>query len=726
MMDLSDAKHHPAMEEIVDVLCNRTQNTDRSFFQAQVAYFFGKMASAMRAHVYIPNWGEIPCNIYSLALATSGFGKGTATNVLEDEFFRMFRRRFMEDTFNVISTDKLWDVANNRANRNGTDPQEEFEKVEREFKAPGPYIFTFDSGTAPALKQLRYKLLLGQIGSINFQMDEIGLNLRDNTELLGTYLELYDNGKIKQKLVKHTADNKRGDEVDGKTPTNMLLFGTPSMVFDGDDTEDLLYKFLKTGYGRRLIYGWGELDEDESGGPTAEELFDNLTSTHNNQSLNKWAAQFHKLADPAMHNWRITVPRPVGVAWLEYRKHCEALSKQMPAHMDIQAAELAHRYSKVIKLAGCYAFIDESSEVEMDHLKAAILLVEQSGKAFEKMMNQEKAYMRLAKYIAQATTEQTHADLHENLPFYKRGNAARTELMTMAVSWGYKNHIIIKKSFVDGIEFFSGETLEETNLNEITIAYSDHWAYNYLGEQVPFDQLHLLTQAPDMHWTNHHFKGNHRLEDNAIPGFNMITIDVDGGVSLDTVHELLKDYKFMTYTTKRHDPNGEHRFRLMIPTNYKLELDAAEYKEFMNSFMEWLPFKTDESANQRSKKWMTCDAGTYHYNLKGELLDVLPFIPKTSRNEAYKQELKQLGNLDNLERWFAQRIADGNRNNQMIKFALALVDTGMSFADVGKQVHSFNKKLSKPLAASEIDSTIMVTVARKLQSAQGQDQAQAA
>ena len=84
--------------------------------------------------------------------------------------------------------------------------------------------------------------------------------------------------------------------------------------------------------------------------------------------------------------------------------------------------------------------------------------------------------------------------------------------MTLAMAWGYKKHIIIKKLFVDGIEFFKGETLKETDLNQMKISYSDHWAYNYLGEQVPFDQLHTLTQAPNMHWANHFFKNGHRSE----------------------------------------------------------------------------------------------------------------------------------------------------------------------------------------------------------------------
>jgi len=190
-----------------------------------------------------------------------------------------------------------------------------------------------------------------------------------------------------------------------------------------------------------------------------------------------------------------------------------------------------------------------------------------------------------------------------------------------------------------------------------------------------------------------------------------VVIDVDGGVSMKAVHELLKEYKFLTHTTKRHTEE-ENRFRLIMPINYRLTLDSDEYKEFMNGIIAWLPFKSDEGANQRARKWETCDKGTFHYN-DGELLDVLDFIPKTSRNENYRRTNQPLESLDNLGRWFAQRMASGNRNNNMIKYALALVDSGWDLVDVRRQVLDFNSKLSSPLPDQEIQSTIMQTVAKR-------------
>ena len=716
MIDLTGVEHHPALEEVVEVLCKQAQKTDKGFFRPVVGYFLAKMASSMRATIATKDRGEIPVNLYTLALASSGYGKGRALNKIENELLAPFKKRFMQDTFQVVAEKNMWVVANDRAARLGSDQQEEFEKVEREFRSAGSFPFTFDSGTSPAVKQLRHKLLLASCGSINLQIDEIGSNLINNTEVLNLFLELYDQGIVKQKLVKNTADNQRGEEIDGKTPTNMLLFGTPAKLLDGGTTEDQFYEFLTTGYARRCLFGWGSQDSKAYLTQTPEESYANSINPTNFVNIDKWAKNFHRLADPAMFGWRMEVPDDVGIALRTYQFACEREADKYPEHEEIRKAELTHRYDRALKLAGAYAFADESNEVEMGHLMSAILLVEESGKNFEHILNREKSYVKLAKYIADVGKEVNHADLLEALPFYKSSSTARNEMMTLATAWGYNKHIIIKKTFRDGIELFRGETLKETNLNEMLISYSDHWAYNYLGESVPFEQLHMLTQAEGMHWANHHFKNGHRSEENIIPGFNMVVIDVDESVTLSTAHELLKEYKFMTYTTKRHTEE-QNRFRLILPINYHLELDSADYKEFMNELFAWLPFTSDDSANQRAKKWETFNGGSYHYNLEGEILDALPFIPKTSKNETYLKEIKGLNNLDNLERWFAQRIASGNRNNQMIKFALALVDSGMDLVSVNRQVHEFNQKLSNALPEAEIDKTIMATVAKRFQKA---------
>ncbi|QYW01828.1 hypothetical protein PP761_gp67 [Stenotrophomonas phage Paxi] len=717
MIDLSTAQHHITIEEIVDVLCNKTQNTDRGFFRAVVAYFLAKMASCQRATLMTKDRGEIPVNMYALALATSGYGKGHSVGILENELMKGFKDRFTQDTMPLIAEQTHWDIANKRALRAGTDPNEEYEKVSGDAIRSGKPLFTFDSGTVPAVKQMRHALLLAGCGSINLQIDEIGSNLIGNVDLLNVFLELYDQGIVKGKLVKNTAENTRSEEVDGKTPANLLLFGAPAKLLDGGQTEDQFYSFLETGYARRCLFGIGQQDRKAFHSQSAEEIYKRLIQPTNSAAVKKWAQHFHSLADPNMFGWKMDVSDEVSIKLLEYKINCEKAADLMPEHDEIKKAELSHRYFKSLKLAGALAFVEQSPEVTMDHLLSAIKLVEESGTAFQTILNRKKAYMKLAEFIASIDGEVTHADLNEQLPFYKTGVGFRNEIMSMATAWGYKQHIIIKKRFEAGIEFFSGETLEETDLNEMVVSYSDNFAFEYSAERVPFEELHVLMKAPGYHWANHHFMGNHRLEEKAVPGFNMLVIDVDSGVSLQAAQELMKEYRFMTYTTKRHQKDGHgDRFRMIIPINYHLKLDSDDYKEFMNNIMASLPFKSDEAANQRSKKWESFEGGEVYYNNDGVIFDALKFIPKTSKNEEHRAEFKKVENLDNLQRWFAQKInAEGNRNNNLLRYAMSLVDSGWQLLDVQNALLSFNQMLESPLDDTEIRSTILVSVGKRYQ-----------
>ena len=715
MFDLSSATYHSITEQIVDVLCKKTLNSNRLFFRVQVSYFLAKVASSMRCTLNTLDRGKIPVNVYALNLAVSGSGKGHSTNIIEGEFLDQFKKVFLQETFPYLAQQNLIDLSAKRANRNGTDPQDELVKLEKEFNNTGALAFSFDSGTAPALKQLRHKLLLANAGAISIEMDEVGENLISNLDMLKVFLELYDQGLVKQKLTKNTADSQRAEEVEGKTPTNMLMFGTPNNLFNGSKEEELLMALFDTGYARRTLFGTSS-KEDIQQEMTPEQIFEMLTDTTSSTTIAKLSQHFGMLADAVKYNQQIQVSKDISLKLIAYKMDCEQKADKLPEHEEIRKAEMRHRYFKALKLAGIYAFVDETPEVTIAQLLSAIRLVEDSGEAFNKILSRDKNYVKLAKYIANIGKEVTHADLIEDLPFYKGTNAAKQELMNLAMAYGYKNRIIIKKSFVDGIEFFKGETLKQTSLDELIISYSNHMAYNYLSEPISFSNLMQLCQMEDMHWVNHYLvhgdKGDgHRDNDNIISGFNTIVIDVDEGASLEEVKVLMKDYTYFIHTTKRHT-DETNRFRLIMPIQYHLKLDENEFKEFMNSVYEWLPFEVDCQTNQRSRKWASNPGITF--SNEGEILDPLAFIPKTTKNDEYKKTITDLGNLDNLERWFAQRMGTGNRNNQLLKFALLLADTGLDYQNILEKVLTFNSKLDNSLPEIEIHSTIMRSVSKKL------------
>lgn len=709
MLTVDQMAYHPTAEKLVDILRDRTQRDDSLFFRIMVAYYFSMAAAQMRCNIDMPN-GEIPVNMYALNLAPSGYGKTLSANLMEEEVLFQFRTRFLEETFPIMAEDNLPKLALKRANRKSTDPDAELEKVQREFASSGPMLFSFDSGTAPAVKQMRHKLLMANAGSMNLIMDEIAANLSANQEVFDTFIELYDKGLTKAKLIKNSTDNQRSEEIIGKTPANLLMFGVPSRLLDGAKTEEALMAMLEQGYARRCFFGYVR-STSKKRVRTAEQMYDDRTSNANDQIISELADRLENLADIINANKKLLINKATCILLNEYQLACEARADQMPEHQEVMRSELQNRSFKVMKLAGAYAFIDDSPEITDTHIYNAIKLAEDSGEAFAQLLSRDKPWVKLAKYFAVVKQEVTQADLAEDLPFYKGGMSYKNDLLTLAIAYGYKNNIIIKKSFSDGIEFLRGETLKETDLSKMVIAYSQDFTTDYNNERAPFDQLHKLTQATGMHWVAHHLNGGYRNEENCIPGFNLVVIDVDGGITMNAAKLLLKNYKYLMYTTKRHTDEA-NRFRIILPINYELEMDAKDYKEFMANIYSWLPFEVDTATNQRARKWMSHN-GTFEYN-EGELLDALPFIPKTSKNEERKQLMASQQSMDNLERWVINNIGDGNRNNMLLRYAMILMDSGYDFEGIRTRVIALNDKIADKLDEAEIMSTIMITVMKTL------------
>ena len=710
MKPIHEMSYHPTSEMLVSVLRDKTQRDDSLFFRVVVAYYFSLAAAQMRCMIKTPDRGEIPVNMYALNLAPSGYGKTLATNLMEEDVLHLFRERFLKETFRLLAEKNLATLAIARANVSGTDPEDELKLTTKEFTSAGKMVFSFDSGTSPAVKQLRHKLLLANAGSMNLIMDEVGNNLVPNKEVFDTFIELYDKGLAKTKLIKNTTDSVRGEEIIGKTPANLLMFGVPQALFDGSKVEEELTSMLATGYARRCFFGYVQSSKRKAD-RTAKQMFLDRTNRSNDTVLDDLANRLESLADMINANKSLLITEETCIKLNEYQLYCDLRAEGLPAHMDTRKRELAERYFKVLKLAGAYAFIDDSTEVTIGHIENAIKLAEDSGEAFTLMLTRDKNWVKLAKYIAAVGTDVTQADMSEDLPFYRGGMGAKNEMMTQAIAWGYKNNIIIKKAFSDGIEYLRGETLKETDLGAMVVAYSDDMTTGYRNERAAFDQLFKMTQAQGMHWVSHHLNGGYRNEENAIPGFNYVVIDVDGTVQLSTAKLLLSKYAALYYTTKRHT-DATNRFRVLLPISHELRLDAREFKEFYNNVRGWLPFDTDEQCSHRSKKWLS-HAHHYEYTI-GELLDALPFIPKTSKNEERKQLLDSQQSMDNLERWVINNIGDGNRNNMLLRYAMLLLDAGFDFEAIRVKVIGLNGKIADKLEEAEIMSTIMISVAKNL------------
>lgn len=722
MFDVDKFKYHPMSEKIASHLSTITQNNNQHFFRTMLTYYFGMISAHMRVGIH--GWGEsvLPINIYAICLSESGTGKGFTMNTMNNQVIHKFRDVFLEETFPTVAEENIIALAEERAKRRGTDEEKEEEKILKEFANAGEVMFQFSEGTPAAVKQIRHKLCIARAGALNFRVDEIGSNFIVLKEMFNLFLELYDTGRIEDKLVKNTSENQRVERVEGATPSNMILVGTSSSLLDGGETENKFFNILETGYARRCFFSFSR-ETTKVAELSAEELVDLMFNKHSNADMNIIADKLAQLADVANIEKVMELKHDAAVYLMKYKLWCIQRSAALKEHQKILKLELDNRFFKVLKLAAAYAFADMKDEINITYLNYAIKLAEDSGRELMQLMTPEKDFMKLARFLVDFQEGATLSDLELHLPCFTGSKSKKDEMIASAISWGYKNGILISKYFVEQIMFLQAKTIEETDLDHLILSFSDHTSQGYEPLVQPFEELEDLGLVNNYQWCNHHFIDDHRLEDNVIPGFNMIILDVDDGTPITTAQLMFQDYYCAFYETKS-STDDFNRYRIILPISHVLELDEEDYKQCIQNVIDSLPFdiEIDDASKQRSKKWRTCNKGIVFNDVRwvnGEeadplLFDILPYIPRTAKNEQRQREAIEYENLDRIQRWFIENTGEGNRNKQLYRYAMALVDMGLAYSQVEENLLDFNSKLKDPIAEKEIKNTILTSVAKKI------------
>lgn len=71
----TDYTYNPLVEEIVNILVNKTQNQNREFFRLQTNFFLTLIPSSLNIKINSKLTGKIPVNFYGVNLAPSGWNK---------------------------------------------------------------------------------------------------------------------------------------------------------------------------------------------------------------------------------------------------------------------------------------------------------------------------------------------------------------------------------------------------------------------------------------------------------------------------------------------------------------------------------------------------------------------------------------------------------------------------------------------------------------------------
>lgn len=691
------------INKIQEVINNRIGDTDEHFMQIMIVNGLSQIATNMHINIEHYDGTKVPCNAYCLSLAPSGYNKGRLMNILEDTVFNSFRQNY-EEIFGEVAQENCTLKAEQDAARKGIDFEDAMDIIYKRWdKLPKP-LYSFSDATEAGLKAVREKYTMAGIGGTNMVIDEIAYNLPKFEEVLTSFLEVYDVAKLKDKLIKVDSNNEAG-----RIPATLLMFGSPSSLLNGSKNENDFIDMLRQGYARRMFFSYIK-NYDKLKGESPEEI---IRRAKMSKDVSTEFSCFKSLASKEWIGASLQCSDDFFVRLLKYKEECEDKADKLKDHEEIRRFEVSHRYWKTLKLSGLLAIAECRTNVTLDDLEDAIEFAEESGKHFEQIMNREPHYMRLFNYIADVETKVTEADLYSNLHFYSSSNSGqRRDMRSLAAAHAYNVGGVFKETSKNGVTFYEAELLKNTDLNKLILSYSTDITEGYDNVEVKWDELCEFVTTDGFHFVAKHLKDGYRKADNAFGSINMIVLDVDHDCSIELAIAMLKDYKFALYTTKRHT-DKEHRFRILMPMKYNVNLNTEDHKKFMKNIMEWLPFDIDQQATDVARKWLT-NSGTLYKN-EGILLDPTNFIPDTNKATETKKKIDDLSNMDNIERFFMVQLNGGaTRSNTIIKFALMLVDGGFDYETIEDRVMMFNDKLDVPLPVAEVMKTIMVTVRKRI------------
>ena len=245
------------------------------------------------------------------------------------------------------------------------------------------------------------------------------------------------------------------------------------------------------------------------------------------------------------------------------------------------------------------------------------------------------------------------------------------------------------------------------------------FAINFQPLELNWDQLKKLTTSEKVEsFCTSHFESTtkapagHREAKSYIEGSNLIAFDIDDGMTIVEAQELLKEYKYIIYTSKSHKIekyNYRDRFRILLPTKNKFYVTSDQHKGLYMNIEEFLGLKNNDVQTRNvSRLWYTNPKAEIFEN-EGDLLDVTFLLPSTDKSDNYLPKMNAIndsmdsGEMSTREagyiKWFLMNTVEGTRHQNLTQAYYFFRDIGV---DPDEGVRKLNAMLAHPMTDQEM------------------------
>ena len=680
------------IDDITEVLAGKDNEPDITHYMNMLGMFgISTITNNIRMTVTVPtDNSKVSANMYGLGIAGSGIGKSRGFSYQEDLLLKKADDYIKEESEKRLEVADPFDLEN-------------VSKLTSEGVTVAPI---FKSATDAGIGALRSIMDVIGLYGVNIAVDEIGSTILKEYDMLSdTLLNAFDKGIVKPNLRRTTGVKA----VKNNIPHSTILFGSPSLLFEGSEAvEKALSALLEAGWNRRTLYA----------------IVDSKTNHYvlNNTDRTKTLIDFvsnrlYEVAKKYMEQ-SIKFSAEAGEAYKAYEVECRMESESFGHYESLKTVYTQNKHWLSLKLSAIIAASELSPEIELIHFEKAKEIVGVSFEHMVKITNRQQKYELIVDYLLEQDNDESEYTLTQKLPFYKdiKNKKQFVELMK---GYAFENNITLMIQDKQNVTFYSAKGREKTDLSKpLSFSYSMDITTGYFtNDDITWNNFHkIVCSDKKVCYSAHSFLDGYRKAVNGIEGFTLVMLDFDEGVALDTAKLIFEEYTYLIATTKSHrkDKKGkiEDRFRVILPMQDKLELNAEEYSKFYKALLDDLPVQADKATSDISRFFYSSE-GEHWYN-EGVLFDATKYIPNTQEADTYQKEGVKLAkkNINGIGQYILRNESSG-RNHQLIKYSLLLMDKGYTHEECRQEVLRLNKQFGSPLAESEIKRTIFKSIEKK-------------
>lgn len=621
-------------------------------------FHIAKLMCINRVKIVIPE-AEINTfpNMYCTLFGESGAGKNTTKEMMDSlSSFLISDMDKMEEDFRIDEEKKLIDEADLKGMKDAK------QKAYADERMPRSMYSQIDSNSTPeGLSSVHEVLDKAGFGAITWYETEVtGMMLRNKpgsqlSILTDLFIDAYDNGKLKNKIIKGEKKTKKYDVV----PYMAWLHG----ALDDEHGKEPFKNLLTTGLARRAVFCM--LKPEKPDHRTKEQIkADQKAALAEKDFIKKNLEDIYvrtkcalKYGKNSGHRYKeLHLEDEETLDYFnemvrEYKNKALSLPQKTSR---IIKNELAGRWWKILKVSAVFAVQNHNDLViKISDLEQAKSAMDEYGEDLGKFLGLR---VQSELTIAEQMLESLETGPMKTTDFYKQSYFPKHRSGQPAL---FKENIELVKDMLSGTEKMLHEekpdkrttiyeliTIPEhdkepsvSNIRLSVGASAELTCTDFEAVEVPFNELHKITggavaYAPGI------FRGNKIGNKNWMGGNDLLMIDIDNDrdeddvLTIDTARTKFSAFTHLICTTKSHQKEKKgivaDRFRIILPCTYtKLDIDG--YKKIMESIIEQygLANYCDKQATMdAARKYMPNASQQYWYN-EGWLMNPLIYYYET-------------------------------------------------------------------------------------------------